>query len=101
MLNGMELERGLDSYYSRFLLGGRLTVRLRTLDPPIGVRIPASQPFIMRKLRPIAGLAVPFSALLCAILAEEHGFKLRGGFVCTLGEEVGIDDKGANDARVT
>ena len=24
-------------------LGGRLTVRLRTLDPPIGVRIPASQ----------------------------------------------------------
>ena len=25
-------------------MGGRLTVRLRTLDPPIGVRIPASQP---------------------------------------------------------
>jgi hypothetical protein len=33
------------------LLGGRLTVGLRTLNPPIGVRIPASQPHIFNKLR--------------------------------------------------
>jgi hypothetical protein len=32
------------------VLGGRLTVRLRTLDPPIGVRIPASQPFEISEL---------------------------------------------------
>jgi hypothetical protein len=32
-------------------LGGRLTVRLRTLDPPIGVRIPASQLNPSNKLR--------------------------------------------------
>jgi hypothetical protein len=33
------------------LLGGRLTVGLRTLNPPIGVRIPASQPHIINELR--------------------------------------------------
>ena len=31
------------------LLGGRLTVGLRTLNPPIGVRIPASQPIATNK----------------------------------------------------
>gem|GEM_PF-4524954 len=31
------------------LLGGRLTVGLRTLNPPIGVRIPASQPMFIPK----------------------------------------------------
>jgi hypothetical protein len=29
-------------------LGGRLTVRLQTLDLRIGVRIPASQPYIVK-----------------------------------------------------
>ena len=33
------------------LLGGRLTVGLRTLNPPIGVRIPASQPHAINELR--------------------------------------------------
>src|SRR5689334_23423877 len=42
------------------LMGGRLTVRLRTLTPPIGVRIPASQPmhdhFLPTSLPARAGL---------------------------------------------
>src|SRR5262252_4012142 len=38
-------------------LGGRLTVRLRTLDPPIGVRIPASQPIPARWLRTLTNFS--------------------------------------------
>jgi hypothetical protein len=38
------------------LLGGRLTVGLRTLNPPIGVRIPASQPNAINKLRAVRAL---------------------------------------------
>jgi hypothetical protein len=44
------------------LLGGRLTVRLRTLDPPIGVRIPASQLFFFNDLR--FSFSRPFSIVL-------------------------------------
>ena len=37
------------------LLGGRPMVGLRTLDPPIGVRIPASQPLFSKAARLAAG----------------------------------------------
>jgi hypothetical protein len=33
-------------------------VRLRTLDPPIGVRVPASQPNILHELRAVKRLPV-------------------------------------------
>ena len=39
-------------FYQNTSLGGRLTVGLQTLDLRIGVRIPASQPFIRDNLRP-------------------------------------------------
>ena len=38
-------------------------VRLRTLDPPIGVRLPASQPHLVNDLRSASTLAV---FVLCA-----------------------------------
>ena len=44
--------------HSRSLLGGRLTVRLRTLDPPIGVRIPASQPTVSRQTGRAASVVI-------------------------------------------
>jgi hypothetical protein len=34
-------------WWGQPLLGGRLMVRLQTLDLRIGVRVPASQPFIL------------------------------------------------------
>ena len=47
---GMWLTKKTSSTYIEIpLLGGRLTVGLRTLNPPIGVRIPASQPNIFKQ----------------------------------------------------
>ena len=46
------------------LLGGRLTVGLRTLNPPIGVRIPASQPKILNNLRQLLLLLLLLPALI-------------------------------------
>ena len=48
-------------------LGGRLTVRLRTLDPPIGVRIPASQP--NRSIPPPHALASDRDRLVYTVFA--------------------------------
>src|SRR5438105_839515 len=49
------------------MLGGRLTVRLRPLEPRIGVRIPASQPLLSRgysmKFPAAALLVIPLFAL--------------------------------------
>lgn len=50
------LDRIANGFYSDggSLMGGRLMVRLRTLDPPIGVRLPASQFFFVNVIRQAA-----------------------------------------------
>jgi hypothetical protein len=69
--------RGMDTISDHLIkwrspLGGRLTVRLQTLDLRIGVRIPASQPYIPKDLvlceipvcsKQISGLRIGLSAV--------------------------------------
>jgi hypothetical protein len=65
-------------------------VRLRTLDPPIGVRVPASQPNAFKHLRATNRLPVLFCVPIVCRLTEKHFFELLSRGLLHGRKDVGI-----------